>query len=171
MPRYQPVFVNMLNGNPVPKYGPGFIVEQAFNPNLLPPTAEYIDMDESGVMTLATPALWTDSVATCHAICMYGYTNQHLTHMGMCHASLGIYDEIVDLVNELADEGCDRIFTYVIGGQPNSTSAYVPRVLDFDFLINFSIQAVISPLTTNDGGAATVLMAPNFIKFFIEDDG
>lgn len=174
-------FFNCLDGQqlpttPIPKWGWAYIVMERFNADALNDVD--VDMDAHATIDITATGsigkrLVTDSVAACHAICIYGFRDDPgtPTHIGMFHTS----DDVLEAVRVLAEEfrvrKCTSIATYVLGGWQSSYKEYIARLLKKESRISsYSIKVVVSPVSEKKH-SATVLMDSRGIKFFVSRIG
>ena len=119
----------------------------------------FVEMDEQKVILLnATSYLWTNSLATCHAICMYGWPpREELGHLAFAHVSdvWTVKGALKELHDELKTYGPDVLQTFIIGGQP--ASSYGIEELGGDLWDLYKIRGIVEPLTEDDKGDAMVV--------------
>jgi hypothetical protein len=121
--------------------------------------------------------LWTENLATCHAVCMYGVFHVKTTAMLIGHFSnMGwaglagpikmMWKKMEEMCKSDRSDGITGI--YIIGGQP--MNALVLNQLEshhLDDSVKSLIKCVLSPLTTDKGGRAGVIMYKNRIEWCV----
>jgi hypothetical protein len=123
----------------------------------------FVDMDDMRVISATDqiPVLWTDALATCHALCVYGFdpAGGGLLRMGLAHASIQVEGTLDDLLDDMREGMPDiQLLTLVVGGQKTSFEEVAPFLKGASMKMH-GIRTIMTGMTGN-GSALTLAMTP-----------
>jgi hypothetical protein len=116
--------------------------------------------------------LWTNHLGPCHAVCMYGdfEKNKTITGMMIGHFASQGWPILADWIKKMLstmNPMCTPTGIYIIGGQPMSKLKVNEMEHHLDKAEQSLVKYILSPLTTDSGGRAGVIMYKKRIEWCV----
>jgi hypothetical protein len=133
------------------------------------PASDPQPQDKKPTVVQFNTTQWTNHLGPCHAVCMYGEFkyNKEFTGLLLGHFACAKWNDLMERVNEMLQTMSGSYTTtgiYIIGGQPASE-------IKFNMVENLPnrslFKCVLSPLTTDKGGRAAVIMHKERIQWCV----